>query len=107
MTILVNITFEIVTEESAENGETAESGFLAENSEYTFRELVETLRDKFTNASCWPVSASVNTWFTNDPDTDFRTRDVETESIHYSRDNPPKNAKYWEKAIRAAFKGAK
>lgn len=107
MAILVNITYEIVTEESAENGEAEESGFLAENSEYTFRELVDALREKFTNASCWPVSANVNTWFASEPDTDFRTGEVQTESIHYSRANPPKNAKYWKWAIRAAFKGAK
>lgn len=107
MAILVNITYEIVTEESAENGEAEESGFLAENSEYTFRELVDALREKFTNASCRSVSADVNTWFTREPDTDMYSGDVETESIHYSRDNPPKNAKYWEWAIRAAFKGAK
>ncbi len=107
MTILVNITYEIVTPESAENGEAEERGFSAENAEYEFRELVRALREKFTNPSNYPIRADVNTWFTSDTDTDYLTGEEETESIHYSRDNAPKNAKYWEWAIRAAFKGVK
>lgn len=42
--ILVNITYSIVTPESAENHDAAESGMLSENESMTFRELVEWMR---------------------------------------------------------------
>jgi hypothetical protein len=51
--ILVNITYQVVTPESAEHGEDAESGFVTENAEYGFRELVKRLREEFTNPSCY------------------------------------------------------
>ena len=101
--ILVNITYQIVTPESAEHGEAAESGFLAHNEKYSFRELVEALRYKFTNASCSPCIGNVYNWFSTDANTDSLHIGSEyTEAFHYSRDNPARKEKYWAKAIKAS-----
>jgi hypothetical protein len=42
--LLVDKTFEIVTNESAENGEVEDAGFSAIGEKYTFRELVLILK---------------------------------------------------------------
>lgn len=98
--ILVSKTYDIVTEESAEYGDIAESGFVFENSEYGFRELVRLMRN-FPNPSCYPTMGEIHCWLSSDPSQDYFTGDVETESIHYSKDNPQRNAKYWRWAMRA------
>lgn len=101
--ILITKTYDIVTYESAENGESAESGFVFEDVEYSFRELVDMIeRGGFTNSSCYPPKGDTREWLSNEPDTDYVTGDVETESIHYSDKNKPRAAKYWTKAFRAA-----
>lgn len=106
MAILVNITYENWDYEACEAGETDDKGFLHENLELDFRDLVRMLKREYVECSCSPIRADVNTWFTSH-ETDFCTGEEKYKNLHYSRDNPPKNAKYWEWAIRAAFKGAK
>lgn len=104
MPILINKTYSVVTEESAEYGDYAEQGFEFENSPYEFRELVRLLRD-YSESSVYPLTdADINetVWFTSEPDIDFRTGEETTYSVHFSRDNPARNAKYWLKAARAA-----
>ena len=100
MTILINRCFEIVTEESAENGEAAESGFLSQDEPCSFRELVELLRGG--DPSSWPRAGATSDWVTQDRGQDYLTGDHETHSIHYSRANHPRTAKYWRKAFIAA-----
>ena len=39
--LLISQTYEIITEESAENGEAAEQGFNFKDSEYTVREIAK------------------------------------------------------------------
>lgn len=99
--LLIHITYEIVTEDSAVDGEAAERGFEVENAQYSFRELVEALRDKFTNESS-SKSGCITDWFTTESEIDLHTGDYSSESIHYSRDNPARKEKYWLKAITAA-----
>lgn len=94
--ILVSKTYEIVTEESAANGEAAESGFVFEDGVYTFRELVTMMQD-YSESSGGHIP-----WFTSYPEQNYRTGEWESESIHFSRNNPSKNLKYWLWAAKAA-----
>ena len=97
--ILINRTYETITRESAEDGDNADSGFLSKNEPCTFRKLVGLLEGG--EASSYP-RAGLGDWVTHDGGTDYRTGEETRNSIHYSRDNPPRAAKYWVKALRAA-----
>jgi hypothetical protein len=99
--ILVSRTFDIVTPESAESGESADSGFLAESESVTFRELVSLMR-AHPNPSCYPPSGETYEWLSSYPETDYLDASETTESLHFARENPPRAAKYWRKAMRAA-----
>ena len=99
--ILISKTFEIVTEESASYGEAEESGFVFEERPYTFRELVREM-EGFPECSDRPASGHVGEWLTSYAEQDFRTGAYESESIHFCRSNPPRLAKYWRKAMKAA-----
>lgn len=98
--ILINKTCEIITEESAENGEAAERWMDYENAEFSFRELVNDLKGLEPSQS--PITNPENTWFTSYGDMDYINGEYENYSLHYSRDNPKKNLKYWIAAIKAA-----
>ena len=100
--ILVDKTFDEVTPESAETGDTSDSGFVTIGERLTFRELVRELRDH-PFASCSQVSGSAYEWASTEPQTDYRTGAERRESIHYSCDNLPRAAKYWAKAMRLVF----
>jgi hypothetical protein len=105
MAILINTTFDDVTPESAEHGDSAERGYLAEDESLTFRELVETLRNA-SEASQWPLKAedvSPWVWVSTHPYTeDYATGAERIVSYHYSHKNPPRNLKYWRLALVAA-----
>lgn len=100
--ILIDKTFEIVTEESAESGEVEDAGFSAINERVTFRELVEMMRDSYIHASQFPVIRSTRVWFTSESNQDYRTGEYRSESIHFSESNPAIKAKYWIKAMKCA-----
>ena len=99
--IKISKTFEVVTEESAQDGEAAERGFVFEERPYTFRELVREM-EGFPECSDRPASGRVGEWLTSYAEQDYRTGAYESESIHFCRSNPPRLAKYWRKAMRAA-----
>lgn len=99
--ILISRTFDIVTPESAEEGESADSGFLAESESVTFKELVSLMR-AHPNPSCYPPRGESFEWLSSHPETDYRDASETTESLHFARGNPPRAAKYWRKAMRAA-----
>ena len=100
--ILVDRCFSEMTPESAEDGEHSDTGFLAQDEAYTFRELVRLMRDHGA-ASCWPASGDTCEWYSTDWDTVcYRTGTQRECSMHYSRANPERNAKYWRLAAIAA-----
>lgn len=99
--ILISTTYEIVTPESAEHGEAEENGMERENEPVTFRELVDLMREH-PQASCSGPVSSEFTWFSSYPEQDCRTGEERSTSLHYSRENPARNAKYWSKAARFA-----
>jgi hypothetical protein len=97
--ILINRTFEIVTPESAECGDVAESGFLSQDEPCGFRELVNLLQGG--EPSSYPCKGATRDWVTQDQGETERG-ERESHSIHYSRKNHPRAAKYWRKAFIAA-----
>ena len=100
--LLVDKTFEIVTHESAENGEVEDAGFSAIGERVTFAELVNALKHEFRHASQCPANRSTHVWFTTEAEQDMYSGDYRSESIHFSPDNPSRKAKYWIKAMQLA-----
>lgn len=96
--IVLSQTYEIITEESAEIGEVAESGFDWEDCPHTFREVVELIESAvFIHPSCSP---GVPHWLTTESNIDYRTGEYESKSLHPAKDK--QSQRYWEKACRAA-----
>jgi len=74
-----NVTFEIVTPESAAEGDAAERGFVAEN--VSLREAYKAIGCYALKADEWPVRSP--RWFTNfEYDEDFQTGARESRSLH-------------------------
>ena len=100
--ILVSKTYSETTPESVDDCELSDSGFVFENSEYTFRELVRLMRD-YREPSCYPANGSTHEWYSSGWNIyDYRTMTEREESIHFSHNNPPHNARYWKLAAKAA-----
>lgn len=98
MPIILSQTYEIVTEESAAEGDAEERGFDWEDVPHTFRETVDLInRGGFFSPSC---SHDVPRWLSDDPTPDYTTGGWETKSLHPARD--ARSQRYWEKACRAA-----
>lgn len=76
----INRTFEIVTEESAADGEAAEVGFLAEGEAIGFRSLVARVTEGGWLCSQSPLPADdagfERVWISSDPVQDYRTGGV-------------------------------
>lgn len=98
--LLISKTYEVITEESAENGEAEETGFEWENAECTISEMVDTLQG--LEPSQWPITHPESVWFTEYGDADYETGETTNYSFHYSRKNPKKNLKHWIKVIKLA-----
>lgn len=78
-----NVTYAIVTPESAEHGDTAEAGFLAED--LSFKDAIGVLRHcgGYVQADCYPVSLeSAPRGFTATDDQDYRDGSQESRSLH-------------------------
>jgi len=72
---------------------------------YTFRELIDAIRGG--EPSSWPASGDTHEWVTRYETNDgtrgyYESGARENESIHYARENPERNAKYWRLAFKAA-----
>lgn len=94
-------TYDVVTEESAEHGDFADSGFVYKDQPYGFRELIETI--EFGGFNEPDSSHGVPRWLSTAPDQDYRTGDYTTYSLHPARDK--QSMCYWDKAM--AFLGYK
>jgi hypothetical protein len=100
--ILINRTYAETTPESAEIGDFSDTGFIEQDEQVTFRQLVELMRD-YPHASQSPHDGNIDvshstSWYTSD----YRTGTNRGESIHYSHNNTPNCAKYWRLAHKAA-----
>ena len=98
--MLISKTYEVVSYESAENGEAEECGFVFQDEKVTFRELVDLMKGH-PNCSSVPFQ-NTNDWFSSYPEQDYKTGNETTTSIHFSRNNPARMEKYWMKAARVA-----
>jgi hypothetical protein len=96
-------TYETWDYEAAEAGETNDRGYVWQNYPHTFRELVELMTEHY-HPSCWPMTDhdAGRIWFTSDDDENFRTGERTRYSIHLSRPDEPRQARYWLKAWKAA-----
>jgi len=100
--IIINRTYCEITPESCENSDFSDTGFIEENQQVTFRELVD-LMISHTISSRMPKSYNIKEWYS----TDFFTEDYSTgtqreESVHFAEGNTPNAAKYWKYARIAA-----
>ena len=66
-----------------------------------FRDLVRLMRD-YPMPSCSPASGEPFEWLQAESQQDYQTGEFTECSLHYSRDNPARKAKYWRKAMLAA-----
>ena len=96
MGIFVNKCYQVVTPESVENGDFADSGFEYQDVEYSFRELVNEMHN-------FPYPSS--SWLESIPDTDYYSGEETIYSLHPSHTGNVKQdaitMRYWEKALRA------
>ena len=77
---MFTVTYDIVTPESAGDGDTAECGHISDCA--TLRDALQDLGRYADSADTWPVSGQVR-WFTNtEYRTDYRTGAVESRSLH-------------------------
>ena len=101
MPIKLSQTYEIVTEESAENGEAAEIGFDWQDMPHSFRETVDLIKDGgFIHPS---NSRGVPRWLSTEVIQDqafFEDGEHRTLSLHHGND--ARSQRYWEKACKAA-----
>jgi hypothetical protein len=101
--IIVSVTYSIVTNESAENGDVDECGFRSEREEMSFREIVRWMRGG--SACAYPPKGETREWVRQDQGEThewFEYGEREERCIHFHVDNPARNAKYWAKAMRYA-----
>ena len=99
--ILISRTYSIDDHESAEHGESIEVGFTIEDEPLTFRELIQLIqREGFNYPSCSPAAGHIREWLQTEPEQDYSTGEYTTHALHYSHNNPPKNATYWKAAFR-------
>ena len=100
--LLCSKTYEIITHESAENGEAEDAGFIFESEPFTFRDLVRELRS-YTHFSSSVVDRY--TWASTEPEQDYRTGEYRSESLHFA--GPEHKAKYWLIALKYAQRHAR
>jgi len=96
-------TFDVVTPESAEDGEAAETGFNFQSQGFTFRELVAEM-SQYSEPSCSPIGQN-DFWVTSHPEQDYRDGSYTIESLHLCREgNHPFALKYWRKAWKTVVR---
>ena len=96
--VYVTRCYSIITPESAEYGDVAESGTMSENEPVQFRDLVSMMRHEFREPSDHPARPS--SWLSSGYSTDYATGEEREETLHPVRG--ARNMRYWAKAMRAA-----
>lgn len=85
MSGLIRITYEVITPESAEDGDAAERGWTDEDGE---KHSVQSAIELLTRSHCVHASSSsfhAGIWYTDaDPDADFETGAETSQSYHLS-----------------------
>lgn len=100
--MIFNTTYETWDQESMEIGDTDDRGFLEENEEYSFKEIIDKIRDGgFIHSSNYPIDESA--WVSTESDIDYHTGEHTIESLHFQ--GPEKHGKYWLKALKYCLEG--
>ncbi len=95
--ILVSRCFSEITSESAENGDTSDTGFVYESEPFTFSELVREISQGGF------VRESLTEWLCTGYHTeDYRTGTEREETLHFARENPAHLRKWFELALKFA-----
>lgn len=97
MPVNIDITYETWDEESIEAGETDDKGFLAEDTPYSFRELVDLLACSEASVNPIPRQPSTYIWYTEYGESDMFTGEVTNHSFHAT---DTRSARYMLKAYR-------
>jgi len=108
MNFQISVHYEIVTEESAEQGEAEETGTDVDREVWPFRDVIRKLQE-CSELSGWRMSrlsdfeAHGHVWASTYPDVDYRTGDARTESVHvYQANGQPLTARQAFRLYRAA-----
>lgn len=97
----ISKTYEVVTEESAEQGDFEETGFVFKDQPCGFRELIETIEH---GGFCHSDSShGVPRWLYTESEVNYRTGEYTSYALHPARDK--QSMRYWDKAM--AFLGYK
>ena len=67
----------------------------------SFRELVSAM-NMYQFVSRSPAIGATYEWLISETEQDYRTGEYTERTMHYSEDNPPRCAKYWRLAMKAA-----
>ncbi len=96
--MLLSKTYQTTTPESVENGDFAETGFIFENEEYSFTDLINLINnDGYCHTSDYPANS--HSWIsTEDEVENYATGENIQYSLHFN--GPEKQRKYWEKALK-------
>jgi len=102
MRFTISETYELITPESAEQGDYADAGFNYEGAVVSWRELVETLESYgYSESSCYPARPGDRFWVTAYGDQDPYTGGYINTSLHL-RETSQRHLRYWYKACHAA-----
>ena len=90
-------TYETWNQDDIEFGDTEKKGFIFENETFTFKELLDELKDEcYTELSSSKIDS--NTWIKSISDSDYISNDIEIYSLHFKGTDRQK--KYWIKALK-------
>ena len=81
---------------------------VTDHAELSFRDVVLLMRHQYREPSCSPAIGAVYEWLNAETEHHYRTGEFTERSMHFDRENPPRMARYWRLAMRAAglIKGA-
>lgn len=83
-----NVTYEIITEESAQAADAEERGFLLED--VSLRDAInEVCNHGYIEASCYPIKHSPYVWFTAYGEMDMHDGSYENRSLHCPKNITP------------------
>jgi hypothetical protein len=102
--LLITKTFETVTPESAEIGDFEECGFIFEDVEMSFSDLISELQSEGYCHLSNSGDITDTTWITTEAiqDRDYFEKGHETSySLHLSVNNKPSAEKYWKWALES------
>ncbi len=106
--ILVSKTFQVVTNESAREGDFAKSGFEYQDKRFTFRELIDEIAGCIEASTGREQDWNSSTWVSTESQIEnYSTDESISYSFHFSRKNPSRKAKYWIAALRYHFRKAR